>query len=110
MLQPGVSADLVRTELGEPLAAMGRHDCDLFVFDKGSTGWRYARAVTYSLLDVGTLGLSEIVTYPLEASLSQDKVRLRVCYDAAHTVRYSELLEVGAPAQLLTGSYPDPSS
>jgi hypothetical protein len=110
VLQPGTPGDLVRTELGQPLPALGRQDCDLFVFDEGSSGWRYARAVTYSVLDVVTLGLIEIVTYPLEASLDQGKKRIRVCYDDEQKVRYSELLEIGGPTQLLTGQYPEPSS
>lgn len=42
----------------------------------------------------GTLGLAEIVTYPLEASIGVEKKRIRVFYDADQKVRYSELLEI----------------
>jgi hypothetical protein len=57
-----------------------------------------------------TLGLGEIITYPLEASLEQEKKRIRVCYDEDRKVRYAERLEIGGPTQLLTGNYDDASS
>lgn len=105
VLKPGTNVDLVRAELGEPLRS-GRDRCDLFVFEEGSSGWRYLRAMGYSVLDIATLGLSEVVANPLEASVGKDRVRLRVCYDANQNVAYSELLEVGKSLQLMTGVYP----
>ncbi len=108
VLKPGSSRDLVRAELGEPLKSVGREDCDVFAFQEGSSGWKYLRAMGYSILDLGTLGISEIVTNPVEASVGKDKIRLRVCYNGSQDVIYSEKLEVGKPAELITGAYPPP--
>src|SRR5207253_3509135 len=85
VLRPGTHVDLVRSELGEPLKS-GHDNCEVFVFRRGSSGWKYLRAMGYSVLDVCTLGLSEIVTNPVEASVGSDNVRLRVCYDAQQNV------------------------
>jgi hypothetical protein len=109
VLKPGTNVDLVRSELGEPLKS-GRDNCDVFVFDEGSSGWRYLRAMGYSILDVGTLGVSEIVTNPLEASVGRDRVRLRVCYDPEHNVAYSERLEIGKSPELISGAYRSPQA
>ena len=97
---------MVRAELGQPLSSIGRVDCDVFAFEEGSSGWKYVRAMGYSLLDIGTLGLSEVATNPVEASVGKDKIQLRVCYTASQVVAYSERLQVGKPAQLMTGAYP----
>ena len=85
-----------------------RDNCDIFVFQQGSSGWKYLRAIAYSVLDVGTLGLSEILANPLEASVGSDTVRLRVCYDAQQDVLYSERLEIGGSPRLMTGERPRP--
>jgi hypothetical protein len=105
VLAPGTHVDMVRAELGEPLKS-GLDRCDLFVFQEGSSGWKYLRAMGYSILDIGTLALSEIVTNPLEASVGSRNVRMRVCYDAEQNVAYSERLDIGKSPQLITGSYP----
>jgi hypothetical protein len=106
VLRPGTNRDLVRAELGDPLKSVARDECDVFSFQEGSSGWKYLRAMGYSILDIGTLGISEVVTNPVEASVGKDKVRLRVCYDAIQDVAYSEKLEVGKPPVLMTGAYP----
>lgn len=106
VLDPGTSRDLVRAELGEPLESVGHDSCDVFAFRKGSSGWKYMRAVSYGVLDVATLGVSEIATDPAEAAVGKSKVRVRVCYDAAQNVVYSERLEIGKSTQLMTGAYP----
>jgi len=109
VLAPGTHVDLVRAELGEPLKS-GTDNCDLFAFQEGSSGWKYLRAMGYSILDVCTLGLSEILTNPLEASVDAGSMRLRVCYDAKHNVAYSERLWIGASPQLMTGARPLPGA
>lgn len=63
------------------------------------------RALGYSVLDVATLGAAEIATNPTEAAVGKDKLRLRVCYDARQNLVYSERLEVGKNAKLMTGVY-----
>lgn len=108
VLKPGSDRDLVRAELGAPLPSTAGNSCDVFAFPEGSTGWRYMRALSYSVLDVGTLGLSEIVTNPVESSVGKTKMQLRVCYTDQQQVRYTEKLEVGVPAKLITGTYPPP--
>jgi hypothetical protein len=108
VLKPGTDRDLVRAELGAPLPSAAGATCDVFAFPEGSTGWRYMRALSYSVLDVGTLGLAEIVTNPVESSVGKGKVQLRICYTANQAVAYTERLEIGQPTKLVTGSYPPP--
>ena len=106
VLKPGSNRDLVRAELGQPQQSVAGSDCDLFAFEEGSSGWKYMRAIGYSLLDIGTLGISEVVTNPAEAGVGKDRIRVRVCYDKNQNVTYSERLEVGKPAVLMTGKIP----
>ncbi|AXQ29000.1 hypothetical protein D0B54_10010 [Solimonas sp. K1W22B-7] len=106
VLEVGTDRDLVRAELGQPMASAAAGNCDIFSFEEGSGGLKYLRAAGYSLLAIGTLGISEMVTNPVEASVGNDKVRIRVCYDPQHNVNYSELLRVGKPAKLMSGSHP----
>lgn len=106
VLTVGTDRDLVRAELGQPLASVNAGDCDLFSFEEGSGGLKYLRAAGYSLLAIGTLGISEIITNPVEAAVGNDKVRIRVCYDQVQHVSYAELLRVGKPAKLMSGEYP----
>ncbi len=108
VLQPGTSRDLVRAELGQPLESVGHEDCDVFSFEKGSSGWKYVRALGYGVLDVATLGVTEVATNPAEAAIGKGKIRVRVCYDLWENVAYSERLEVGQSAELMTGVYPAP--
>ena len=109
VLKPGTDRDLVRAELGAPLPSAAGTACDVFAFPEGSTGWRYMRALSYSVLDVGTLGLAEIVTNPVESSVGKSKVQLRICYTSNQQVAYTERLEVGLAAKLVTGAYPPAS-
>lgn len=99
VLQVGTDRDLVRAEFGAPLPSSRGDNCDVFAFEEGSTGWKYARAMGYSVLAVGTLGLSEIISNPIEESVGNDKIRLRVCYDNQQKVERVETLEVGKPAK-----------
>jgi hypothetical protein len=110
VLKPGTNRDLVRAELGQAQASTSKADCDVFAFEKGSSGWKYMRAIGYSLLDIGTLGVSEVLTNPAEAGVGKDKQRVRVCYDKNQNVIYSERMEVGKPVALMTGAYPPPSA
>ena len=101
VLKNGTERDLVIAELGSPLPATESNRCDLFSFVAGSGGYRYLRAVGYSILAIGTLGISETVTNPTEASIGKDKIRLRICYDEARRVVSVEKLEAGKPAVLI---------
>ena len=108
VLNVGTPRDLVRAELGQPLPSTAGDSCDLFSFAEGSSGWKYARAVGYGLLDIGTFGLSELAENPVEASVGKKKLTYRVCYDRGQNLVYSESLMVGQPPQLMTGAYPPP--
>jgi hypothetical protein len=101
VLKNGTERDLVISEFGPPLPATENDRCDLFSFVEGSGGYKYLRAVGYSILAIGTLGISETVTNPTEASIGKDKIRLRVCYDEAKRVVSVEKLEAGKPAIVL---------
>jgi hypothetical protein len=101
VLKNGTERDLVIAELGAPLPATESNRCDLFSFVEGSGGYKYLRAVGYSVLAIGTLGISETLTNPAEASIGKDKIRLRVCYDEDKRVVSAEKLEAGKPAVLL---------
>ena len=109
VLKPGTNRDLVRAELGQPQQSVSKNDCDVFAFEKGSSGWKYMRAIGYGLLDIGTLGVSEVVTNTAEAGVGKDKVRVRVCFDKQQDVLFAEKLEVGKQPALMTGSYPPPA-
>jgi hypothetical protein len=109
VLKPGTNRDVVRAELGQAQASVGQNDCDVFAFEKGSSGWKYFRAIGYALLDVGTLGVSEVVANPAESGVGKSRVRVRVCYGHDQNVQYSERLEVGKSAALMTGTYPPPT-
>jgi hypothetical protein len=106
VLQPGTNRDLVRAELGKSIGSTTGDTCDVFAFEEGSSSWKYARAVGYGLLDIGSFGATELVTNPVEASVGKDKIQVRVCYDDKQNVAYSERLEIGKGARLMTGQYP----
>lgn len=64
------------------------------------------RALGCGVLDVATLGVSEVATNPAEAAVGKDKMRIRVCYDPKQNVVYSEQLKVGKEAKRMPGLYP----
>jgi hypothetical protein len=108
VLEKGTERDLVLAELGVPIVAGAPHGsnadsrCDIFAFREGVSGAKYARAVGYSFLAVGTLGISEIVTNPVESAIGNDKIRLRVCYDENLRVDTVSRLEAGVAAIPIT--------
>jgi hypothetical protein len=105
VLEPGVHRDLVRAELGNPQESVAGADCDVFSFAEGSTGWKYLRALGYSVLDIGTLGIAEVYTLPVETTSAKTPVQVRVCY-AEQRVVFSERLEAGNPGPIITGAMP----
>lgn len=110
VLQPGTHRDLVRAELGEPHRSVEGPNCEAYSFAKGTSGWRYLRAFGYTIVDIGTLGIGEVVTNPLEKSFATGEVRLRVCYDSDQRVLYSERIETGDKTTILTGASPIPKA
>jgi len=81
ILKAGIERDWVHTEFGEPIPSVVGDNCETYSFIEGSSGWKYLRAFFYSLFDIGSLGLMEIIFYPIESSVGNDKIRLRTCYD-----------------------------
>lgn len=100
VLKKGTDRDLVRAELGAPQTSTEGEKCDVFSFAEGSGGAKYVRAIGYTVLAIGTLGVSEAITNPVEASVGKDKVRLRVCYKD-NRVEMLERLEIGKDPVLL---------
>lgn len=106
VLEPGTHRDLVRAELGPFKKSLSGADCDVFAFAEGSTDLRYLRIVGYSLAGIGTLGMSELITEPVEGAVGKDTVGVRVCYDTEQRVAYSERLQPGADGAIITGHPP----
>ena len=107
VLEKGTERDLVHAELGIPIISGQTNSsdldsfCDVFSFVEGSGGARYVRAFGYSVLAVGTLGLSEILTNPAESAIGDDKIRLRVCYDDNLLIKTVEQLKIGEQAKIV---------
>jgi hypothetical protein len=101
ILRPGIERDRMRAEFGTNggslvVAKEGKtleDNYDVFRFPKGSGGFKYLRATVYGVMDVGTLGLAEFVSNPVERGLVEggDAV-VRVRYDRGNrAVRAEEI-------------------
>jgi outer membrane protein assembly factor BamE (lipoprotein component of BamABCDE complex) len=92
VLAPGTDRYAVLAELGQPVVtetdAEG-HKVDVFRFRQGThAGVKAGKAVGYGLLAVGTFGLSEVITSPVEGAVSKGaEVQLKVTYDGDEAVR-----------------------
>lgn len=84
ILAPGTTRDAILAEFGTPTATekTEAEHYDIFRFVQGrSTGSNVGRAVFYGAAAVLTLGLSEVVTTPVEGAVGdQGEIRLRVDY------------------------------
>lgn len=85
--------DTVRAEMGTYALSSDSNRCDVHSFEEGSGGLKYLRGITYSLFDLASLGILEIVFNPIEASIGNDKIRLRACYSDANKLEKAERLE-----------------
>jgi len=95
ILQVGADRDLIRSEFGEPLPSSVGESCDLFSFEEGCSAWKYLRAISYTFFAISTLGLSEILTNPVEETIGNDIIKLRVCYDQVQKTAMVERLDQG---------------
>ncbi len=90
VLEIGTPRYRVVGELGRPLlSAMAKNGkkFDVFSFIQGySKGSKAARAFGHTLMDIGTLGMWEVVGSPVEAAASGDKVIIKVEYDKSDLV------------------------
>jgi hypothetical protein len=97
VLDQGTSRDRVLGELGAPLVSELNeegHKTDLFKFIQGQHGAaRAGKGLLYGALAVGTLGLSEVVTNPIEGTAGAGKeMQVKVTYDANNRVDYVDVL------------------
>ena len=98
VLDAGKSRDLVLAELGQPVVsekdATG-NQIDYFKFIQGQNGAAKAgKGILYGALAVTTLGLSEVVTNPVEGTAGAGKeMQIKVAYDAQNKVEHVEVLK-----------------
>ncbi|HKI52128.1 MAG TPA: hypothetical protein VJ995_08650 [Geothermobacteraceae bacterium] len=98
VLNKGTERYLVLAEFGQPVVtetgADGRK-YDIFKFMQGQHGGvKAGKAVLYGTAAVFTLGLSEVITSPLEGAAGQGaEMKTRVIYDANLKVDDVEILQ-----------------
>jgi hypothetical protein len=111
VLEQGTPRDRVLLELGQPVVSENDesgHKVDLFKFVQGQHGAaRAGKGLLYGALAVGTLGLSEVVTNPIEGTAGDGKeMQVKVVYDDTSRVdvvtvlkddRWIRVREVGKP-------------
>jgi hypothetical protein len=98
VLNAGTSRDLVLVELGQPVVTekdANGHQTDFFKFIQGQNGAAKAgKGILYGALAVTTLGLSEVVTNPVEGTAGAGKeMQVKVIYDGQNKVELVELLK-----------------
>jgi hypothetical protein len=98
VLEVGSSRDRVLVELGQPVVsekdANGKQT-DFFKFIQGQSGAAKAgKGLLYGALAVTTLGLSEVVTNPVEGTAGAGKeMQIKVTYDALNKVEVVDVLK-----------------
>ncbi len=110
VLDSGTNRFLVLAELGQPVASETDNDgnkVDVFSFVQGQHGAvKAGKGILYGALAVGTLGISEIVTSPLEgAAGSGAEMQVQVNYDGDNKVSKVNTLKDGRwiPVQKIDG-------
>lgn len=98
VLNAGTSRDRVLVELGQPVVSekdANGHQTDFFKFLQGQSGAAKAgKGLLYGALAVGTLGLSEVVTNPVEGTAGAGKeMQVKVTYDTQNKVEQVEVLK-----------------
>lgn len=91
VLERGTDRYEVIAELGQPILTENDengHKVDLFKFKQGQNGAAKAgKGVLYGVMAVGTFGLSEIVTSPLEGAVgSGAEMQVKVVYNDQYRV------------------------
>lgn len=81
-VRTGQTRSQVIQMLGEPQTVNydGGIREDIFYLQRGYPAWRYTRAVLYTFLDAGTIGLWELIGTPLEEFI-QSKNVVTIEYD-----------------------------
>jgi hypothetical protein len=98
VLDVGTSRDHVLVELGQPVVSekdANGIQTDFFKFIQGQHGAAKAgKGILYGALAVTTLGLSEIVTNPVEGTAGAGKeMQIKVTYDAQNKVELVDILK-----------------
>jgi hypothetical protein len=98
VLNAGTSRDLVLVELGQPVVSekdANGNQTDFFKFVQGQNGAAKAgKGILYGALAVTTLGLSEVVTNPVEGTAGAGKeMQIKVTYDGQSKVERVEMLK-----------------
>ncbi len=98
VLDVGTSRDRVLVELGAPMVSekdANGNQTDYFKFIQGQHGAAKAgKGLLYGALAVTTLGLSEIVTNPVEGTAGAGKeMQVKVVYDAQNKVDVVDVLK-----------------
>jgi len=91
ILKQGTERARVIAEIGAPIATIQENDdtVDVFKFKQGShTTTKIIKGVGYTVLAIGTFGLSEAVMWPTETALGAGaEIELKVVYDKNYTVK-----------------------
>lgn len=91
ILKPGTDRAQIIAELGAPVATIKENGdtVDIFKFKQGShTTTKIVKGVGYTVLAIGTLGLSEVVLWPAETTLgSGANIELKAVYDENSVVK-----------------------
>jgi hypothetical protein len=98
VLNQGTLRDRVLVELGQPVVTEKDANgipTDFFKFIQGQSGAAKAgKGLLYGALAVGTLGLSEVVTNPVEGTAGAGKeMQVKVTYDAQNHVQHVDVLK-----------------
>jgi hypothetical protein len=117
VLDIGTNRYRVLAELGEPLVSEEDDNgfkVDVFSFVQGTSGgFRAGRGIFYGLLAVGTLGISEVITSPIEGAIGDGaEIQVKVSYDEEDLVNEIEVLrdERWIPIQELEDASEEASS
>ena len=98
VLKKGTDRYSLLAELGQPIASEKNENgnrVDVFSFVQGQHGAAKAgKGLVYGVLAVGTLGLSELVTSPLEGAAGDGaEIQLKVTYDENDKVSTVDVLK-----------------
>jgi len=90
ILKKGTDRAQIIAELGAPVATIKENGAtvDVFKFKQGShTTTKIVKGVGYTVLAIGTLGLSEAIMWPAETTLGAgSNIELKVVYDSSYVI------------------------
>ncbi|MBP9854824.1 MAG: hypothetical protein KBD53_08155 [Candidatus Omnitrophica bacterium] len=90
----GRDRNFVLSQLGQPKNSIARDNgiVDEYVLQRNSTGWGVTRAGVYSVLDLSTLGLWELIGTPLEEFVQVEEL-VTIEYDENNQIRKVSYLQ-----------------